>query len=72
MPQSELWPNVFNDQAFFQSSMGLVRSALAGLCSFPLASSETMGLWEAANREKVPPNSSPCVHTIKLRDIGIA
>lgn len=34
-PQSELWPNVFNDQAFFQSSMGLVRSTLAGLCSFP-------------------------------------
>lgn len=35
VPRSALWPNAFNDQALFHSSTGLVRSALAGLCSFP-------------------------------------
>lgn len=45
----------FNDQALLPSSAGLVRSALAGQSSAlsPLASSGTMGPWEAANEQKV-------------------
>lgn len=74
VPRSACGLMRFNDQALLPSSVGLVRSALAGQSSAlsPLASSRTMGPGEAANGEKVHPRPSPSVHTIRLRNSGIA
>lgn len=73
---------LFNDQALFPSTAGLVRFALAGLrlsLSLYLSPSLSTGIfWNNEPvgggqwGEKVHPKLIPSEHTIRLRDSGIA